>query len=389
MNPSRKRRYLIGIHFCKQINRDNIAELSLKIKMNQFKSLIFFVAFIFLFSCDSSNEKKKKPSPRVKSLSKIVEPRNGVRKTIGDAIEFKVTSNDADITIDSVHISNNGYIVNNDQLVWNTRSENPGKKNLSISIYLSNGTVEKKRHSITLLSDIEPVKYTYRITNTYVHDPDAFTEGLFINDGLLYESTGNHGESTLRQVDLQSGKVIQSVDLSTDYFGEGISMINDKIYMLTYKKRTGFIFDKDSFEQIGQFSYATEGWGMTVKDDTLVMSDGTYIIRFMDPESFSEVKQIKVYDQNGPVDYLNELEYIKGDLFAVRWQTEQVYIIDPESGKVKGILDLDGIFDYSLYDRRIDVLNGIAYDKNKDRYYITGKWWPKLFEIQLVATNNI
>ncbi|WP_422359270.1 glutaminyl-peptide cyclotransferase [Reichenbachiella sp.] len=357
--------------------------------MNQFKSLIFFIAFIGLFSCDSSSEKKKKPSPRVKSLSKITEPRNGVRKTIGDTIEFNVTANDTDVQIDSIQVSNNGEILESNQSTWYTNSESPGKKDLTISVYLNNGSVEKKRHSVTLLSDIEPTRYTYRVTNTYTHDPDAFTEGLFIKDGELFESTGNHGESTLRRVELKTGNVIQSIDISSDYFGEGISIVDDKIYMLTYKKRSGFVFDKDSFEQIGQFSYPTEGWGMTTKDDTLIMSDGTYIIRFMEPESFSEVRQIKVYDQNGPIDYLNELEYVNGDLFAVRWQTELVYIIDPDTGKVKGILDLEGIFDYSLYDRRIDVLNGIAYNEKTDKYYITGKWWPKLFEIQLIAANNI
>lgn len=322
-------------------------------------------------------------------MTKVESPRNGLRKTIGDTIQFKITSGDSNIAIDSVSISCEGKKVNNDQLIWDTSNESPGKKSLSITAYLNNGEVERRGHSITLLSDIEPVKYTYRVTNTFVHDPDAFTQGLLIDDNKLYESTGEKGQSTLRQVDLQSGKVLKSIDISSQYFGEGIGLINDEIFMLSWKERTGFVFDKNSFEQKRQFSYPTEGWGMTSNGEELIMSDGTFIIRFMDPESFTEIRNIKVYDQNGPVDYLNELEYINGDLFAVRWQTEQVYIIDPATGKVKGILDLEGIFDYSLYDRRIDVLNGIAYNKNKDRYYITGKWWPKLFEIQLVAANNI
>lgn len=357
--------------------------------MTQFKSFIFFVALLSIISCDSSTEQKKKPSPRVKSLSKITEPRNGIRKTIGDSIEFKITSNSSEITIDSIQISNNGQIIAHDQLIWNTSSESPGKKDLTVSVFLNNGTIEKKRHSVTLLSDIEPTRYTYRVTNTYPHDPDAFTQGLIMNNGQLFESTGEKGQSTLRKVELTSGKVLQSVDIASQFFGEGIGLVGDEIYMLSWKERTGFVFDKNSFEQIRQFSYPTEGWGMTTKDDTLIMSDGTYIIRFMEPETFSEVKQIKVYDQNGPIDYLNELEYVNGDLFAVRWQTELVYIIDPDTGKVKGILDLEGIFDYSLYEKRIDVLNGIAYNKETDKYYITGKWWPKLFEIQLIAANNL
>lgn len=357
--------------------------------MNQIKLLILLVALSFLYSCNSTKEQKNKPSPRVKSLSKIVEPRNGLRQTIGDTIQFKISSNNSEVTIDSVEILNEGRIVADNQQIWVTNAENPGKHNLTVSVYLSNGTTEKKRHSVTLLSDIEPLRYTYRITNTYPHDPDAFTEGLFIENGQLFESTGEKGQSTLRKVDLESGKVLKSIDLASQYFGEGIAPFDNYIYMLSWKERTGFVFDKNSFEQIRQFTYPTEGWGMTTNGKELIMSDGTYIIRFMEPESFSENRQIKVYDQNGPVDFLNELEYINGDLFAVRWQTEMVYIIDPESGKVKGILDLEGIFDYSLYDRRIDVLNGIAYNEKTDRYYITGKWWPKLFEIQLVAANNI
>ncbi|UXX78851.1 glutaminyl-peptide cyclotransferase [Reichenbachiella carrageenanivorans] len=308
--------------------------------------------------------------------------------TVGDTIQFKISSNDPTIQIDSVSISTNGNILTN-PLAWNTSNETPGKKNLLVSVFLSNGTEEKKRHSVTLFSDIEPVAYTYRTINTYVHDPDAFTQGLLVDNGQLYESTGEKGHSSVRKVDIMSGKVIQSTELSSQYFGEGIGLVNDNIYMLSWKARTGFIFDKNSLEQTGQFTYATEGWGMTTKDDTLIMSDGSHRLRFMDPVSFTELRQIEVYDQTGPVDFLNELEYINGDLFAIRWQTDLIYIIDPISGKVKGILDLEGIFDFANYGRRNDVLNGIAYDKDLGKYYITGKWWPKLFEIQLIPKNNI
>lgn len=360
--------------------------------MNSVKFL-FPISIILIFAvvgCDSSNkEKKVSKSPRVKNISKIESPRNGSSHTVGDVIEFKITSDDNPVVIDSITISNNGTVVSNQTSKWQTVNERPGKKNLLVSVYLSNGSVEKKRHSLTLLSDLEPTKYTYRVTNTFVHDPDAFTEGLLIHEGTLYESTGEKGQSTLRKVDLKSGKVLKSRDISSQYFGEGIGIIKNKIYMLSWKERTGFIFDKNSFEQIGQFSYATEGWGMTSNGDTLIMSDGTHVLRFMDPGSFSELRQIEVYDQKGPIGSLNELEYINGDLFAVKWQTEMIYIIDPILGKVKGTIDLAGIFDYSKYARRIDVLNGIAYDPDLNKYYVTGKWWPKLFEIQLISKNNI
>lgn len=359
--------------------------------MSPFKSLFLLTIILLssLFGCDTNKKEDQSASPRIKNLSQIEQPRNGARMTVGDTIQFKISTNDPAIKIDSASISTNGKALPHGALSWNTSLESPGKKNLLVSVFLSNGTVEKKRHSVTLFSDIEPVAYTYRIINTYVHDPDAFTQGLLIDQGQLYESTGEKGHSTIRKIDLKSGKVTQSANLSSQYFGEGIGLMNDKIYMLSWKARTGFIFDKNSLEQTGQFAYATEGWGMTAKDDTLLMSDGSHRIRFMDPASFTELRQIEVYDQTGPIDFLNELEYINGDLFAIRWQTNSIYIIDPASGKVKGILDLTGIFDFANYGRRIDVLNGIAYDKDSDKYYITGKWWPKLFEIQLIAANNI
>ncbi|MEP2275052.1 MAG: glutaminyl-peptide cyclotransferase [Reichenbachiella sp.] len=356
--------------------------------MNPFKSILFLISFATLIGCDSANEKKVSISPRVKNISKVDAPKNGINSTIGDTLVFSISSNDADIAIDSVQVIYNGKNVISQQSIWNTINETPGKKTLTISVFLSNGTIEKKRHFVTLLSDIEPVRYTYRITNTYIHDPDAFTQGLLIDNSKLYESTGEKGQSTLRQVELKTGKVLQSIDIASQYFGEGIGLLNENIYMLSWKERTGFVFNKNSFELVRQFSYPTEGWGLTSNGVNLIMSDGTHMIYFMEPESFSEIKRIEVYDQNGPIDFLNELEYINGDLFAVRWQTEQIYIIEPNSGKVKGILDLKGIFDFSTYDKRHDVLNGIAYDKNLDRYYITGKWWPKLFEIQLVAAAN-
>ena len=356
--------------------------------MNHSNTLIYFLSYLFLIGCSSNESKKENSSPRIKSISKIDAPTNGTQIIIGDTIEFKITINDPSVALDSVVISYEGKKVNNNKLAWHTHNESPGQKYLLANIYLNNGTVEKKRHTVTLLSDIEPQKYTYRITNTFVHDPDAFTQGLILEDGKMYESTGEKGQSTVRQVELNSGKVLKSTNISAQYFGEGIGIFGNEIYMLSWKERTGFVYNKETLELTRQFSYPTEGWGLTSNNKNLIMSDGTHVIRFMEPESFTEVKQIEVYDQNGPVDYLNELEYINGDIFAVRWQTELIYIIDPSNGKVKGILDLEGIFDYSLYDRRIDVLNGIAYDPIKDRYYITGKWWPKLFEIQLVAANN-
>lgn len=360
--------------------------------MNQTRTkLTYWLAvLIFLAGCSSSDEQSSQSkSPRIKSLSKIESPANGSTFTIGDTVDLQISVVEENINIDSVEISLDGTIVAKNSTQWITKNAATGKKNLLISIYLSNGKVEKKRQTYTFLSDIEPTRYTYRVVNSYVHDPDAFTQGLLVDDNQLYESTGERGFSSLRKVDVKTGKVLKQIDISSQYFGEGIAVIRDHIYMLSWKEGTGFVYDKNSFEEIRQFSYTFEGWGMTSKDDTLLVSDGTHIIRFMDPEGFGEYRQIQVYDQNGPIDYLNELEYVNGDLFGIRWQTESIYIIDPQTGKVNGVLDLEGIFDFSLYDRRIDVLNGIAFNPETNQYFVTGKWWPKLFEIQLITSNNI
>lgn len=351
---------------------------------------IWLAVIIFFAGCGSSDEhKSQSKSPRIKNLSKIESPANGTTFTVGDTINFKISTTDESVVVDSVDISLDGKLVSKNSASWNTSNASTGKQNLMVTVYLSNGKVEKKRQTYTFLSDLEPTKYTYRIINTYVHDPDAFTQGLLIDDNQLYESTGERGFSSLRKVDITTGEVLKKLDIASQYFGEGIAAIGDKLYMLSWKEGTGFVFDKQTFEQIRQFAYTFEGWGMTAMGDTLVVSDGTHLIRFMDPEGFSEYRQIEVYDQNGPIDYLNELEYVNGDLFGIRWQTESIYMIDPATGKVKGILDLEGIFDYSIYDRRIDVLNGIAYNPKTDQYFVTGKWWPKLFEIELIASNNI
>ena len=225
--------------------------------------------------------------------------------------------------------------------------------------------------------------FTYKVVNTYPHDRSAFTEGLELDNGVLYEDTGLNGQSTLRREDLSSGKVLQSQPLSSEYFGEGITVWKDQIIQLTWQSHIGFVYDKASFKLLKQFNYPTEGWGLTHDDTYLIMSDGTPIIHFLDPNTLQEVKKIEVRDAYGPVVNLNELEYICGEIFANIWQTDRIARISPETGQVIGWIDLSGLL--SAEDRvpPIDVLNGIAYDAAHDRLFVTGKLWPKLFEITL------
>jgi uncharacterized repeat protein (TIGR01451 family) len=229
--------------------------------------------------------------------------------------------------------------------------------------------------------------YTYTIVNTYPHDPDAFTQGLVFENGVLYEGTGLWGRSTLRKVTLETGEVIQSYDLPSEFFGEGITIYGDEIIQLTWRSHTGFVYERDSFDLLQEFTYPTEGWGITHDGERLIMSDGTSTLYFWDPETFEQVGQVGVYDENGPVKRLNELEYIQGKVFANVWQTDRIVIIAPQTGQVVGWIDLKGLLDPGSVSQPVDVLNGIAYDAETDRLFVTGKLWPTLFEIDLTVTH--
>ena len=226
--------------------------------------------------------------------------------------------------------------------------------------------------------------YTYKIINTYVHDHQSFTQGLVFEDGFLYEGTGLHAQSSLRRVDLETGEILHLHRLPDHFFGEGITAYQDKIVQLTWKSNTGFVYRKDNFEMLREFNYSTEGWGITHDSKHLIMSDGTPTLYFLDPETFEVVRQIKVYDNNGPVKRLNELEYVEGEIYANIWQSNRIAKIDPQIGQVVGWVDLTGLLMPKDYRLPVDVLNGIAYDKTKKRLFVTGKLWPKLFEIQLM-----
>ncbi len=224
--------------------------------------------------------------------------------------------------------------------------------------------------------------YSYEVVNVWPHDRGAFTEGLVYLKGILIESTGLNGRSTLRKVDLQTGRVIQQVQLSSRYFGEGITVLGGKIFQLTWQNQTGFVYDLESLRLEQEFSYAGEGWGLTTDGQSLIMSDGTNQIRFMDPVTFKVTRTIRVLSHGQPLKQLNELEYIKGELFANIWQTQSVVRIDPDTGAIRGLIDFSGLLAPGDYASGTDVLNGIAYDAAGDRLFVTGKNWPKLFEVR-------
>ena len=226
--------------------------------------------------------------------------------------------------------------------------------------------------------------WTYKIINTFPHDREAFTQGLVFDDGFLYEGTGLNGRSELRKVELETGKVLQTHKLADEYFGEGITIFGDRIIQLTYKSNVGFVYNKETFELQREFSYPTEGWGLTHDGENLIMSDGTPMLYFLDPETFKQNRKIMVLDQDSPVWGLNELEYIDGQIYANVWPTERIVRIEPETGEVIGWIDIEGILAPQDHSEPVDVFNGIAYDSANRRLFVTGKFYPKLYEIKLI-----
>jgi len=230
-----------------------------------------------------------------------------------------------------------------------------------------------------------PPVYGYEIVNTYPHDPAAFCQGLAFADGFLYEGTGRYGASSLRQVDLESGSVLKYLPLSSRLFGEGIAVVNDDIVQLTWQSRIGFVYDRHSFKRRSVFRYAGEGWGITRVGERLVMSDGSASLRFLDPKTFRVVDTIAVRSRGVAVDRLNELEYVEGEIYANVWGSDRIARISPKTGEVLGWIDLGGLLKRHERVSAEAVLNGIAFDPDEKRLFVTGKLWPKLFEIRLVA----
>jgi glutaminyl-peptide cyclotransferase len=227
-------------------------------------------------------------------------------------------------------------------------------------------------------------EYGYQVIHAYPHDPNAFTQGLEFRAGFLYESTGLKGRSSVRKVKLETGQVLQQIEIDPQYFGEGITVLNQQIIELTWQSETGFVYEQPSFRRLRTFNYAGEGWGLANDGQNIYMSDGSAQIRIWDPVTLQEKRRITVRDRGQPVLNLNELEWVRGEIYANIWQTDRIARISPADGRVLGWIDLRGILSAADRTEQVDVLNGIAYDVLGNRLFVTGKLWPKLFEIKLV-----
>lgn len=226
-------------------------------------------------------------------------------------------------------------------------------------------------------------QYTFEVVNKYPHDPTAFTQGLVYFEGVFYEGTGLWGESSLRIVEPETGEITQRISLDPEYFGEGVTILGDRVYQLTWREHTGIVYDL-TLNQVATWSIPDEGWGLTENGTHLIMSDGTSTLSFIDPDTLTIIQTITVTSQGEPITMLNELEYIEGYVYANIWQTDRIAIIDPETGTVASWIDLTRLQNQLDTTEGIDVLNGIAYDRETGKIYVTGKHWPNLFEIKLV-----
>jgi glutamine cyclotransferase len=251
---------------------------------------------------------------------------------------------------------------------------------LCLSLLISPFSIQKQADGSGTATPV----FGYKIIKVFPHDPEAFTQGLVFHQRALYEGTGLPGKSTLRKVNPETGRVLKMVQLPDPYFGEGITLWEDKIIQLTWRSGVGLVYDRETFRLLKRFNFFTEGWGITQDGKQLIMSDGTSFLYFWDPDSFKEIKRIQVHDRGIPITGLNELEYIKGEVFANVYPTDRIVRISPQTGQVTGWIDLRGLLSAKDQTRPVDVLNGIAYDERRDRILVTGKYWPNLFEIRLI-----
>ncbi len=235
----------------------------------------------------------------------------------------------------------------------------------------------------TATTPAAPVSYTYEVVHSYPHDPGAFTQGLIFLNGEWIESTGLNGKSSLRRVEFATGLVSRIIRVPSEYFAEGMTVIGNKVYQLTWQHQKGFVYDLATFNLEREFAYTGEGWGLTTDGKSLILSDGTNQIRFLDPATFAVTRTISVTRDGQPVRLLNELEYIRGEIYANIWQSQSIARIDPATGRLLGLIDLYGLLPDSERTPDTDVLNGIAYDAATDRLFVTGKRWPKIYEIKL------
>lgn len=307
---------------------------------------------------------------------------NAIKGNISNNETLKLSiENKKNLTIDSIAYTFEGRHIENHLTL---KDEKLGKQTIEANVYFNN---EKQtvNTTVTILNNKAPKIYTYKIINEYPHDITSYTQGIeFANDNL-YESTGQYKESKLRHLDYKTGNILKNIDLADAYFGEGLTILHDKIYQLTWKEDTGFVYDINSFDKLSSFKYGNskEGWGLCNNDTTIYKSDGTEKIWLLNPENLTEESYIQVYTHKGKIVGINEMEWINGNIYANRYQKDGVAIINPKNGAVIGVIDFSPLKKLVTQHQGLDVLNGIAYNPTRKTVFVTGKRWDKLFEVEI------
>ena len=351
-----------------------------------FKLFIIFIILSVItssFSCSTGSNRSRKPAVKISVDSPHKNIICGNDINIGISIKVKDGElKETKLYVDSVLLTSDTKA---DFTYTVKKFENIGKHTLKAVSTKTDGVEGVYYHTFEVLSDIVPEKYSYELVQSYPHNQTSFTEGLEIHNGFLYESTGENGKSNLLKTNLKTGKTVQAVKLADKYFGEGITIFNDRIYQLTYKTQVGFVYNLENMALVDSFRFeSAEGWGMTHDDKYLIMDDGTNVLTYINPTTYKIVKKLQVYDNTNPITYLNELEYSDGFIYANIWTTDMIVKIDPKTGKVISKIKLEGILTMSNSTKQVDFLNGIAIDPVTKKMYVTGKLYPKLFEIKLI-----
>lgn len=346
----------------------------------KFNIFILIITFL-LISCDNENQNQ---SARIKLETRIASPLSNsiIRDT--DSIKIEVKSNTEKILKSRLILNLDTFYFNDKISIAANKLEKYGKQKIVVQNELKNKKDETLYKTFYLYPSQKSKELEYEIIKIIPHDKNSYTQGLLIYKDNIIESSGQYGKSFIRKSKLYDNQVINQVDIDDNFFAEGISIYNNKLYMLTWKSNKGLIYDLDSFKKIGEFEYQTEGWGLSTYEDKLLMSDGTEKIYFRDPESFKILNMIEVYDDNGKIENINELEIINGKLFCNVYGEDIILIIDLKTGRVEGKINLENLFTRKNYNNKIDVLNGIAYNKINNSIIVTGKWWPSMYEIKII-----
>ena len=355
-------------------------------KRNFFPVALIICLFVTFISCSNKPKRSRKP---VSSIT--IEP--GARNYIyGNTVIVNVKTKVRNGEIDNIKLFYEGELIKESSALEftteNVQLNSIGRNTFRVVATKTDSVSNSRTISVNVVSDIQPKQFTYKTVNNYPHNHEFYTQGLEFHNGFLYEGTGENSKSGLYKINLLSGRILQEFRLADKYFGEGITILNDKIYQLTYHAQKGFVYNLDNFARIDSFQFRSEqGWGMTNDGENLIMSNGTNQIIWLNPEDFSEIKHIQVANKRGIINNINELEYINGTLFANVYTTNLIIEIDPETGKVLSEINMEGILNlYQNPEEKIDYMNGIAWDAENDRLFVTGKWWPRIFEIELVPS---